>query len=467
MPPTTAGALPRLAATLSLALLGACSLVPQYQRPAVPVASHWDNAAAPAAQMPQQWWKDYANAELDSLIQRAGSDSLTLQAAVARVDQARASARVAGAALYPDLSLGGSYVHDHDSSKNAHDLYAQASYELDFWGRNRALADSATALAQATAYDLETARIGLQADIADSYFQVLSLDERLAVAKRIASDAENILQLVQTQSRLGSSSDLEVEQQRNALQNFQANVSVLAQQRDAALYQLAVLVGAAPEGFALQHSGLDGVQLPEARAGLPASLLSQRPDIQAAEARLVSANFDVGAARAAFLPNISLGALAGSDVHTGGGLWQLAASLSQPLFDGGLLEGQLQADRAHARELVADYRQNVLQALQDVETQLSAPARLAQTQRIDQAAVDSARKAADLAQVRYRLGSTDFLTLLTVQRTLYQAEDSLLQVRLQRLQASVGLNRALGGGFQAPAGAELASNQPSAQAIRP
>ncbi|SDJ57818.1 efflux transporter, outer membrane factor (OMF) lipoprotein, NodT family [Pseudomonas delhiensis] len=466
MPPSTAGALPRLAAALSLALLGACSLVPPYQRPGVPVASHWDNAAAPGAQVPQQWWKDYASTELDQLIQRAGSDSLSLQAAIARVDQARANARVAEAALYPDLSLGGSYVHDHDSSKNAHDLYAQASYELDFWGRNRALADSATAQAQATAYDLETVRIGLQADIADAYFQVLSLDERLAVARRIASDAGNILQLVQTQSRLGSSSDLEVEQQRNALQNFQANVSVLARQRDAALYQLAVLVGAAPEGFALQHRGLDGIQLPEARAGLPASLLGQRPDIQAAEARLLAANFDVGAARAAFLPNISLGALAGSDVRTGGGLWQLAASLGQPLFDGGLLEGQLQADRAHARELVADYRQNVLQALQDVETQLSANARLAQTQRLDQAAVDSARKAADLAQVRYRLGSTDFLTLLTVQRTLYQAEDSLLQVRLQRLQASVGLNRALGGGFQAPQ-AQLASNPPPAQATRP
>lgn len=466
MPPP-ASALPRLAAVAALALLGACSLVPDYQRPSVALASQWDNTA-PAAKVPPQWWRDYSSAELDQLVQRAGSDSLSLQAAVARVEQARANARIAGAAQYPNLSLGGSYVQDHDSSKNAGQLFGQASYELDFWGRNRALADSAGAQAQASAYDLETARIGLDADIADTYFQVLSLDERLAVARRIADDAGHILQLVQTQSHLGSSSDLEVEQQRNALQNFQATVSTLDQQRDAALYQLAVLVGAAPEGFRLQHSGLDGIQLPEARAGLPAGLLSQRPDIQAAEARLQSANFDVGAARAAFLPNISLGALAGGDVRAGGSVWQLAASLSQPLFDGGLLEGQLQADRAHARELVADYRQSVLQALQDVETQLSANARLAQTQRIDQDAVDSARKAADLAQVRYRLGSTDFLTLLTVQRTLYQAEDSLLQVRLQRLQASVGLYRALGGGFQAPeAGAELASNPPSAQATRP
>lgn len=463
----TASALPRLAAITTLALLGACSLVPDYHRPDVALTSQWDNAAR-TAKVPQQWWKDYSSAELDQLVQRAGSDSLSLQAAIARVEQARANARVAGAAQYPSLSLGGSYVQDHDSSNNTGQLFAQASYEVDFWGRNRALANSAGALAQASAYDLETARIGLDADVADTYFQVLSLDERLAVARHIADDAEHILQLVQTQSHLGSSSDLEVEQQRNALQNFQATVSTLDQQRDAALYQLAVLVGSAPEGFRLQHSGLDGIQLPEARAGLPAGLLSQRPDIQAAEARLQSANFDVGAARAAFLPNISLGALVGSDIRATTGLWQLAASLSQPLFDGGLLEGQLQADRAHASELVADYRQSVLQALQDVETQLSANARLAQTQRIDQDAVDSARKAADLAQVRYRLGSTDFLTLLTVQRTLYQAEDSLLQVRLQRLQASVGLYRALGGGFQAPeAGAQLASNQPSAQATRP
>jgi len=330
-------------------------------------------------------------------------------------------------------------------------VFAEATYEVDFWGKQRAAADSADALANATAFDAQTLRMSLSASIADSYFQVLSLEERLRLAQSIADDARQVLDLVEIQASQGAVSNLEVAQQRNAMQTFEAAMPPLRQQRDQALYQLAVLVGAPPEGFHLQGDSLGAVQVPQPATGLPIGLLRQRPDIQAAEARLKSANFDVGVARAAFLPNLSLDLLGGIDTLAGGQIWSVIGTLGQPVFAGGQLKGQLHFDQAHVQELTASYRESIVEALQDVETQISAARELDKSYALNASAVDSAREAARLAQVRYRLGSTDFQTLLIVERTQYQAEDTLLQVRLQHLQAAVGLFRALGGDFSADA----------------
>jgi NodT family efflux transporter outer membrane factor (OMF) lipoprotein len=213
------------------------------------------------------------------------------------------------------------------------------------------------------------------------------------------------------------------------------------------------LVGNTPEAFDISGENLAGIPVPAVQADMPATVLSQRPDIQSAEARLISANFDVGAARAAFYPSFSLTGTAGivssslSHFFPATGLTDIAASLLQPVFSGGLLAGQLKVDRAHAVELTASYRQTVIAALQDVEDALTAVERLQQLEAIDQIAVESARRASDLANAQYRFGAIDFLTVLTAERTLYQAEDALLQVHLQRLQAVVGVFRALGGGF--------------------
>jgi NodT family efflux transporter outer membrane factor (OMF) lipoprotein len=340
-------------------------------------------------------------------------------------------------------------------------VFAQASYELDFWGKNAAKAHSAEALANASQFDADTLRISLEAAIVDTYFQVLSLQERVNLAQKIAEDASRVLTLVQTQADLGAASNLEVAQQRNALQTLQAAVPALRQQRDQALHQLAVLVGRPPEGFQIEGTGLDGVAAPPIAAGMPSAILHQRPDIQAAEARLMSTNFDIGAARAAFFPDLSLTVQAGAKVLPTQALWSAIGSLSQPLFAGGALEGQLKADRAHAKELAATYSETVLEALQDVENQLTAVDQLDQAYRIDQGAVESAREAARLGQVRFQLGTVDFLNVLTIERTLYQAEDALLQAKLLRLQASVGLFRALGGGFNAAAPVET-QNTPTA-----
>ncbi len=441
---------------LGVLMLGGCSMVPTYRQPELPLAQQFNGTADSQAAKGGQWWREFHSAELDQLIARGLASNYTLKAAVSRIDEARASAQVAGAAQYPALNLGGNYQRQNNyGTTEKRSVFAEATYEVDFWGKQRAAADSADALANATVFDAQTLRMSLGASIADRYFEVLSLSDRLRLAQSIADDARQVLDLVQVQASQGAVSNLEVEQQRNAMQTFEAAMPPLRQQRDLALYQLAVLVGAQPEGFHLQSDGLKTLQVPQPATGLPIGLLRQRPDIQAAEARLKSANFDVGVARAAFLPNLSLDLLGGVDTLAGGQIWSVIGSLGQPVFAGGQLKGQLHFDQAHVQELASSYRESIIEALQDVETQLSAARELDKSYALNQSAVDSAREAARLAQVRYRLGSTDFQTLLVVERTQYQAEDTLLQVRLQHLQAAVGLFRALGGDFPADT---LASN---------
>lgn len=449
---------------IGLLLLCGCSMVPEYQTPTLSLASQWSSGRSVTAAQGGLWWREFHSAELDQLIDRGVTANYTLKAAVSRIDEARASSQVVGAAQYPALNLGGNFQRQNNyGTTPKRSVFAEATYELDFWGKQRAAADSADALAKATVFDASTLRMTLSASIADSYFQVLSLQERLRLAQSIADDARQVLDLVEVQASQGAVSNLEVAQQRNAMQTFEAAMPPLRQQRDQALYQLAVLVGALPEGFHVQGEGLTGLQVPQPATGLPIGLLRQRPDIQAAEARLVSANFDVGVARAAFLPNLSLDLLGGIDTLAGGQIWSAIGTLSQPVFQGGQLKGQLHFDQAHVQELTASYRESIIEALQDVETQLSAARELDKSYTLNQAAVESAREAARLAQVRYRLGSTDFQTLLIVERTQYQAEDTLLQVRLQHLQAAVGLFRALGGDFST---ASLAS-QSSVQVAQP
>ncbi|WP_213880418.1 efflux transporter outer membrane subunit [Pseudomonas sp. dw_358] len=462
---------PFRALALAIALtLGGCSLVPAWRQPSTPVAAPWTGTTNTAAAAGGAWWTAFNDAELDALEHRGLSENFTLKAAARRIDEARSSAQVLGATQFPQLSLGGNFQRENNYGITPkRSVYGEATYEVDFWGKQRAAAQSADALAVASQFDAQTLRMTLGANIATTYFQVLSLQDRLNLAQSIANDAAQVLDLVKVQASQGAVSNLEVEQQRNATQTFQAAMPPLRQQRDLALYQLAVLVGAAPQTFHLHDTGLGDLQVPEPSAGLPVGLLRQRPDIQAAEARLQSANFDVGVARAAFLPNLSIDLLGGFDTLAGGQgqLWSAIGTLTQPVFAGGQLTGQLHFDRAHVAELTATYRESVIEALQDVETQISATRELSQNFTISQAAVASAREAARLAQVRYRLGSTDFQTLLIVERTQYQAEDSLLQVRLQHLQAAVSLFRALGGDFTPTTIAANLSEASSTKARQP
>ncbi|HEV7814803.1 MAG TPA: efflux transporter outer membrane subunit [Janthinobacterium sp.] len=457
-----------LAPALATALAG-CSLAPAYTRPDSALAPQWlrgrDLPLAQAVPVQSGWWRSFGDAALDALVERALRDSPTLAQAQARVEEARGTAEVAGAALYPALTLNGAVDRVHNASganagigsgsgSNGQSLFAEAAYEVDFWGKNRAASHSAQALAQASVFDGDTVALTLTAAVADTYFQLLSSRERLALARSIAADAERLLVLVQGQARAGVATELQVEQQRNIAATFAAAVPVLQQQTEQDGHLLAVLVGAAPESFALPAAGVTAIDVPLAQAGMPSSILQRRPDIRAAEARLVSANFDVGVARAAFYPSLSLTADAGLSSASLGHLLSsnpladIAASLVQPVFDGGQLRGQLAFDRARVTELAAAYRATVLGALQEVEDALSAERHQRELEDADRIAASSAQRASTLAQAQYRLGIADFLSVLTTQRSAFQAQDALLQVRLARLQAAVGLFRTLGGGFK-------------------
>jgi NodT family efflux transporter outer membrane factor (OMF) lipoprotein len=449
-----------MAASASL-LISACSMVPVYQRPETPLAAAFDGAAGQAladtVPVRSGWWREYRDPALDALVDRSLRHSFTLASAIATVEQARGNAEKAGAAQYPSLSVGGTFDRGHQGGRGGsttrnQSLFAEASFEIDFWGLNAANAKAADLVARASEFDRDTVALTLTASVTDTYFQAQTLHGRLALARTIADNAAHLLRLLVAQQGAGVATELQVQQQRNALATFQAAIPTLQQQLDAAVHALAVLVGTAPEQFDVSDIPLADIVIPQPRANLPASVLTTRPDIRAREAQLQSANQTVGAARAAFLPNLVLTADGGVSSKSlsrflSSPFASLASALVAPVLDGGALRGQLHATRGAEAKAAADYQQAVIAALQDVEDSLSAARQQGLAESADQTAADAARKAASLAQSQYTLGTIDFLTVLDAQRTLYQAEDTLVQVRLARLQASVSLFRAFGGGF--------------------
>jgi NodT family efflux transporter outer membrane factor (OMF) lipoprotein len=456
---------PACAVVLALALLfSGCSLVPAYKRPDAPLAQSFDGAAstslADTTPVRSEWWRAYQDPALNALVERSLQNNFSLASAVATVEEARGNAEKAGAPLYPSLTLGATYDRSHQggaggkkgSTGKNQSVFLEASYEVDFWGLNAANANAAMLLAQASEFDRDTVALTLTASVANTYFQIQSLRRRVMLARTISTDAEHILQLLIAQKDAGVATELQIQQQRNALATFQANVPVLQQQLDQSLHSLAVLTGSAPEQMNVGDVQLSAIPIPAVRPNLPSSLLETRPDIRSKEATLQSANYSVGAARAAYFPTLLLtadgGLSSGSLSHfLTSPFASIATSLAAPIFDGGALHGQLHANQAAVTKGVADYRQTIVTALQDVEDSLTAAQQQQLAEASDQTAADAARQAATLAEAQYKFGTVDFLTVLDAQRTLYQAEDTLVQARLLRLQASVGLFRAFGGGF--------------------
>jgi len=451
------------------AALAGCSFVPTYRRPEVSLPAHW-SAEAPVSPQTSttttRWWEQFGSTELNDLVGRGLRDSFDLRMAVHRIEQARGRAEIAGAGRYPTLDVGlngtrGSGGSSGSTQKRQATL--QGAFTPDLWGLQRALADSADATAHSSRLDAAVVREALIASIASTYFQIVALQERAQVAQLIADDAQKTLSLIQTQTRLGAASQLEVAQQVNAVATFRAAVPLLRQQKSQAIGDLAVLVGMQPEELSLQLMRLQDVKVPDVLAQAPSDVIARLPEVQTAEAQLQAANFDIGAARAAFLPTLSLTASYGSTLNPSQAVWSLAGAALQPLLDGGQRSGQLRVDRAHAQELVVGYRKAIAAALQQVEAQMSAAGATRDAEALDQDAVSSARKALELARIRQTSGATDFLTVLLSQRALYQAEDAALQIRLQRLQATVGLYRALGTGLDSQAtrvAAATPSNRP-------
>ena len=446
-------------------LLGACAITGNAPAPAPGMPQAFaEPAAADAVAPAQDWWAAFDSQELSSLVAAALDANPDLAIATERVRQAEAQVQIAGATLFPALNLGagssrretrvdGGSWQTGDASSAA----LSASYEVDLWGKNASGLRSAEAALRANRYDRETVRLTLIAGVADAYFQVLSLRGRLAIARENLAIAERVLKVVDARVRSGAASKLDLAFQQAAVLAQRAVLPPLELQRVQTLFALAILLGRVPEGFHADAYAVTALAVPRVAPGLPAQLLLRRPDLASAEAQLAAANANVAAARAALLPSIGLTGSAGlaSDVllnfmNGPTAILAVGASLLQPIFDGGRLRAQVDVAASRERELVENYRKSVLAALADVESALAAGGRTQEQELLQEQVVEQARLALKLAEIRYREGADDLLAALAAQRTLFQAEDQLAQIRLSRLQASVGLFKALGGGWVMP-----------------
>ena len=417
--------------------------------------------ATDAVSLTRDWWGNFGSAELSELIDAALEASPDVRIATERVQRAEAQVRIAGATLFPalDFSFGTDRRGTHPDGEgwtheDSSDAGLSASYEIDLWGRIASGVSSAEALLQATRFDQETVRLTLVAGVASGYFQLLSLRGRLVIARENLAIAERVLQLVASRVRYGAVSELDLARQEAAASSVRASISPLELQERQTLYALAILAGRLPEGFEAAGSSLSALAVPRVDAGLPADLLARRPDLASAEAQMASANADVAAARAALLPSISLTGSAGvaskvlfNFLSGPTAAWALGAAVLQPIVDGGRLRAQIDVATSAERELVENYRRSILTALADVESALAAGGRTEDQETEQTHVVKQSRIALGLAEVRYRQGADDLLTVLDAQRTLFQAEDQLAQIRLARLQASIDLFKALGGGW--------------------
>jgi multidrug efflux system outer membrane protein len=414
----------------------------------------------------KDWYRSFASPELDSLIDQASRNNFDVNAAQSRIAQADARARQAHAAILPSVDAGGNanYLAGHSVNGTAHETdwaaLLSASYEVDFWGKNRASADSAKYLAIASRADRDTVALTALAGVANGYFQVLSLRERLTIAHLNVEAARGLMAVVDSRYKVGLSNPVEVATQKAVLSTAALTIPELEQSEDEALAALAMLVGQPPERFSIAGVPLDSLAEPAVTAGLPSDLLTRRPDVFTAEANLKSANADLVAARAALFPSLSLTAAGGVQnpalnaavisLSGVGPTLNLGASLAQTIFDGGRLRAVRAEARAKEEELVTGYRAAIVAALVDVENSLSAIHHLDTAREFQNDSLAQSERAFEGATLRYKEGSGDFITVLEAQRILYTARDQFSQYKLARLQALVSLCKALGGGWQAP-----------------
>jgi len=466
-----AGALRPLVCLVWAALLAlpGCNLGPRYHHPDIAPAPSWlTPSEASAPEWPSaEWWHGFQSQDLDEFISQAQCANDDLRAAIARIHQADAQRRIAGAPLLPALDLQANATRARAPvagqgpgqslfmTGNDFNPLLSASYELDFWGKNRAALASATASAKASRYDRTTVELGVLAGVASTYFQALELRDRLAIADANLDNATHVLHGLTLQEHAGIATALDVAQQETVVATVNATIPPLRQQLRQSLDALAILLGSTPESVDVSHGSLDELGQPPVRPGLPSELLTRRPDVAEAEAQLVAANANIAVARAAFFPSISLTATGGYESSALAGLltpanrvWSLGAGLTQPIFQGGALVGQYQLAKGHYEELLADYHKSVISAFSNVEDSLIALQQTAALVQRQQEATRTAQRASEFAQRQMRAGTINVLTLLNTETALFSARDALAQAKFAHLQALVQLYQALGGGWQ-------------------
>jgi NodT family efflux transporter outer membrane factor (OMF) lipoprotein len=448
-------------------LLGTDRPEPGLDIPATYSGGPRSEAAAEAALPPLDWWRTFRSRELTEIIEQARAANLDIAAAIARIVQADAQARITGASLLPILdleasgtrsrssqTLGGGTGGTGSSDRGFYSATLNASYEIDFWGKNRAALRLAEETAIATRYDREVIGLTTVAAAANAYFQVLAAQDRLGVARDNLASANRVLNLIKQRLQAGTASDLETSQQESIVNTQRAAIPPLEQTLRQNRVALAILMARSPESVAIRGGTLRSIAIPRITPGLPSELLGQRPDIREAEAQLAAASANIENARAQFFPSITLtgdggyqSAILKTLFNPASALYSGAVSLTQPIFDGARLIGNLDLTKGRQDELLQAYRKSVISAFGDVENALDDIRKTTQRERLQGDVVTSSRRAFDISEQRLQGGTVDLVTVLQTQQTLYTALDALAQARLARLQAIVSLYQALGGGW--------------------
>jgi NodT family efflux transporter outer membrane factor (OMF) lipoprotein len=460
---------PQLSLLTLCVLLGACGSPAQRPDSGIGPPAAWQSPHSESATRSNvQWWSQFGSPQLDRLVEQARVGSFDLSAAMARVRQAQAETVVAGGSQLPEVKAGlnanrqkllrgnGYSQLDADSSNKAVDYFdanLSASYEIDFWGGQRASRDSAQFALRASEFDQATVELTLLSGVANGYAQTLSLQEQQRIAELNLVNAQNVLKLVQTRFDSGSATALELAQQKSLVAAQQRQLPLVQQQTQEAQISLAALLGRPVQQLSLGQERFDQLTWPTIAAGVPSELISRRPDIARAEAQLAAAQADVTVARAAMLPTVTLSAELGSGADRAADIlrspfYNLTAGLLAPVFNNGRLGAERDKATARQEELLEAYRGSIINGFADVEKALNSIRGLDEQRQWQGEELNQAQTAFDIAQSRYQAGAEDLLTVLETQRTLYAAQDLNVQLRLARMQASIALYKALGGGWQ-------------------
>jgi NodT family efflux transporter outer membrane factor (OMF) lipoprotein len=430
---------------------------------------HAPDAAVPAL----DWWRGFRSSELTTLMEAAQIYNLDIAIAIAQIIQADAQVGISGAPLLPSVTGTGTVENEHFGSSsaqssnigigigsgrastfNSFNFGLTASYMLDFWGKNRATLYAAEENATVARYNREVVTLTTIVTVANTYFEVLAAQDELRVAHRNLTAAERILKLIKDQFAGGTASQLDLSQQEALVATVRASIPPLEVTLRQSIAALALLVARAPANFNVNGGGFAQLTVPRVTPGLPSELLYQRPDVRQAEAQLASSNFSVESARAAFFPQIQLTGTTGVQSAAlaalfGPGAWYytLAAGLTQPLFDGFLLESELKQAKGLQVQYLQAYRKAVLSAFADVEKALVALAQFTRQEKLQADAVAASRKAFDVSETQFRGGTVNLLTVLQTEQALFTAENTLVLVRLNKYLAASSLFQALGGGW--------------------
>jgi NodT family efflux transporter outer membrane factor (OMF) lipoprotein len=448
-----------ISSLLMAALLSGCSLVPNYERPATETPAGWSESSVSApTSIAKDWWKNFQSEELNALMSEALSKNNDLGAAIQRVEQARATLRSTSSTLMPRIDASGNAGWESvdppkvkRQSDTTYNAGLTVGYEFDLFGLNRANVESDEASLLSSEFSRDATALIVMSDVAKAYFNVLNLEERLIIADKNLESAQELLRIVQARFDAGATTALDVSQQKSDLASSEANRTAIELQLKIARSALAILVGKPPQNLVIAAKDLRTLPVPEIAPGQPSALLERRPDIRSTEADLIAANADIGAARAAFFPQLNIGLDAGIAATPIGDpattTLSILSGLVAPIFSGGLLEGNLAFTKARKAELVENYRKTILVSFKDVEDALATVKASQQRETSLETAMNEARKAYDLSKQQYDVGSIDFQNLLDSRQTMLLAEDNYIQTKNDRLAAAVDLYKALGGGW--------------------